>query len=29
MAFKTVNEAYEGIRYLSDHYPVTLKAMTF
>lgn len=29
MAFKTVNEAYDGIRYLSDHYPVTLKAMTF
>ncbi|MGM9740511.1 MAG: endonuclease/exonuclease/phosphatase family protein [Candidatus Cryptobacteroides sp.] len=29
MAFKTVNEPYNGIKYISDHYPVTLKAMTF
>lgn len=29
MAFKTINEPYNGIKYVSDHYPVTLQAMTF
>ena len=29
MAFKTVTQSYNGIKYASDHWPVTLKAMTF
>lgn len=29
MAFKTVTEPYNGVKFISDHYPVTLQAMTF
>ena len=29
MAFKTVTQSYNGVKYASDHWPVTLNAMTF
>ena len=29
MTFKTVTQSYNGIKYASDHWPVTLNAMTF
>ncbi len=29
MTFKTVTQPYNGIKYASDHWPVTLNAMTF
>ena len=29
MTFKTVTQSYNGVKYISDHWPVTLNAMTF
>lgn len=29
MAFKTITDKYNGLTFISDHYPVTVQAMTF